>query len=72
MPVQVSFDHPSETDLVFYYIQKQMEAFDADGIRRPQYKVLVGESEIIVELDYPDQGGAAGLLGPAKDGTESD
>jgi hypothetical protein len=52
--VQVSFRHPEETDLVFFYIDKQMKTFDEEGMRRPDHKILIGEKEIIVELSMPD------------------
>jgi len=52
--VQVSFRHPEETDLVFFYIDEQMKTFDDEGMLRPNYKVLIGEKEIIVELSMPD------------------
>lgn len=52
--VQVSFRHPEETDLVFFYIDEQMKTFDEEGMLRPNYKVLIGEKEIIVELSMPD------------------
>ena len=62
--VQVSFRHPEETDLVFFYLQKQMETFDEEGIKRPDHKIVVGEGEIIVELDYPHQDEYHGPIGP--------
>ena len=52
--VHVSFRHPEETDLVFFYVTEQMKTFDDEGMRRPDYKILVGEKEIIVELSMPD------------------
>ena len=52
--VHVSFRHPEETDLVFFYIDEQMKTFDEEGMLRPNYKVLIGEKEIIVELSMPD------------------
>ena len=63
--VQVSFRHPEETDLVFFYIHKQMETFDEEGIKRPDYQVVLGEGEIIVELDYPEEGDYDGPIGPS-------
>ena len=52
--VHVSFRHPEETDLVFFYINEQMKTFDEEGMRRPDHKILIGEKEIIVELSMPD------------------
>jgi hypothetical protein len=52
--VHVSFRHPEETDLVFFYIDEQMRTFDEEGMRRPTYNILIGEKEIIVELSMPD------------------
>ena len=31
-----------------------MKTFDDEGMLRPNYKVLIGEKEIIVELSMPD------------------
>lgn len=59
MPIQVAFNHPDETDLVFLYIHKQMQAFEQDGVIRPSYQILVGESEVIVELTSPDEEASA-------------
>ena len=59
MPIQVSFNHPEETDLVFLYVHKQMQAFDRDGTVRPHYQLLVGDKEIIVELTSPDEAASA-------------
>ena len=59
MPIQVSFSHPEETDLVFLYVHKQMAAFARDGVNPPTYEVLVGEKEIIVELTSPDEAASA-------------
>jgi hypothetical protein len=52
--VHVSFRHPEETDLVFFYINEQMRTFDEEGMRRPDYQVLIGDKEIIVELSMTD------------------
>jgi len=52
--VHVSFRHPEETDLVFFYINEQMKTFDEEGMRRPTHQILIGEKEIIVELSMPD------------------
>ena len=52
--VHVSFRHPEETDLVFFYLDEQMRTFDEEGMRRPEHKILIGEKEIIVELSMPD------------------
>ena len=52
--VHVSFRHPEETDLVFFYVDEQMKTFDEEGMRRPDYQILIGEKEIIVELSMPD------------------
>lgn len=52
--VHVSFRHPEETDLVFFYINEQMKTFDEEGMRRPDHTILIGEKEIIVELSMPD------------------
>ena len=52
--VHVSFRHPEETDLVFFYINEQMKTFDEEGMRRPDHQILIGEKEIIVELSMPD------------------
>lgn len=52
--VHVTFRHPEETDLVFFYLDEQMRTFDEEGMRRPDHKILIGEKEIIVELSMPD------------------
>ena len=52
--VHVSFRHPEETDLVFFYLDEQMRTFDEEGMRRPDHKIRIGEKEIIVELSMPD------------------
>ena len=52
--VHVSFRHPEETDLVFFYLDEQMRTFDEEGMRRPDHQILIGEKEIIVELSMPD------------------
>ena len=66
--VQVSFRHPEETDLVFFYLHEQMKTFDEEGIPRPDYEIQVGAHEIIVELSYPKDFSGQNLLGPANDG----
>ena len=48
--IHVEFSLPEELDLVYPYITKQMEAFDKDGLRRPTYRVLLGEDVVVVEL----------------------
>lgn len=69
--IQVAFNHPEETDLVFFYLEKQMQQFDEDNIPRPAHRILVGEKEIIVELKYPPSGDANPdwPVGPTDDGT---
>ena len=52
--VHVSFRHPEETDIVFFYLDEQMRTFDEEGMRRPDHQILIGEKEIIVELSMPD------------------
>lgn len=52
--VHVTFRHPEETDLVFFYLDEQMRTFDEEGMRRPDHQILIGEKEIIVELSMPD------------------
>ena len=49
--VHVSFRHPEETDLVFFYLDEQMRTFDEEGMRRPDHQILIGEKEIIVEKE---------------------
>lgn len=68
--VQVSFRHPEETDLVFFYLHKQMEEFDNNGMPRPSHQILVGDKEIIVELRYEGESNDDWPIGPVDNGEE--
>lgn len=66
--VQVEFRHPEDWDLVFFYIETQMQAFDEDGVPRPDHRVLIGEDKVIVELTM--KGNDGWPLGPTDNGAE--
>ena len=66
--VQVEFRHPEDWDLVFFFVETQMKAFDDDGIPRPDHRILIGEDKTIVELSMP--GNDDWPIGPNRDGEE--
>ena len=64
--VQVEFRHPEDWDLVFFFIETQMQSFDEDNIPRPSHRILIGEDKTIVELSMA--GNDEWPLGPTDDG----
>jgi hypothetical protein len=66
--VQIEFRHPEDFDLVFFYLETQMQAFDDDGIERPEHRILVGEDKVIVELKM--KGNEDWPIGPTDNGAE--
>tara|TARA_R100001463_G_scaffold16470_6_gene42727 strand:+ start:1374 stop:1652 length:279 start_codon:yes stop_codon:yes gene_type:complete len=52
--IEVSFKAPEEIDLALYYLDRQFQRFEDEGILIPSHEISLNSESIVILMWYPE------------------